>query len=110
MFNAMYPTAGFSSNPYSLFFPTSSFGRAKSMSQLQNPGVNGLANQEESSLSEAPPSFLFRSDFGDITGKNWSYLTNEVARLHRYVWGGLTVFRSLYLLITMTPPGGGSSA
>ena len=58
--------------------PTFSFGRAKSMSELQNPEINGLANQEERSLSTAPPSFLFRSEFGDITGKNWSYLTNEV--------------------------------
>ncbi|CAL8363951.1 unnamed protein product [Lota lota] len=51
--------------------------RAKSMSELQNPEINGLATQEERSLSTAPPSFLFRSEFGDITGKNWSYLTNE---------------------------------
>ncbi|XP_059911934.1 protein SOGA1-like isoform X1 [Gadus macrocephalus] len=51
--------------------------RAKSMSELQNPEINGLATQEEQSLSKAPPSFLFRSEFGDITGKNWSYLTNE---------------------------------
>ncbi|CAL8398178.1 unnamed protein product, partial [Boreogadus saida] len=51
--------------------------RAKSMSELQNPETNGLATQEERSLSKAPPSFLFRSEFGDITGRNWSYLTNE---------------------------------
>jgi hypothetical protein len=48
------------------------------MSELQNPEINGLATQEERSLSKAPPSFLFRPEFGDITGKNWSYLTNEV--------------------------------
>ncbi|KAG7254024.1 hypothetical protein CRUP_038595 [Coryphaenoides rupestris] len=51
--------------------------RSRSMSELHKPEINGLADQEERSLFTAPPTFLIGSELGDITGKNWSYLTNE---------------------------------
>ncbi|KAK0153236.1 Protein SOGA1 [Merluccius polli] len=66
--------------------------RAKSMSELQNPEINGLASQEERSLFTAPALFLIRSELGDITGKNWSYLTNETPEVadSSKTWDGPT--------------------
>ncbi|XP_040008281.1 protein SOGA1 isoform X2 [Xiphias gladius] len=50
--------------------------RTKSTSELDGPEVNGAANQEEEIQFAVPPP-LIRPEFGDLTGKNWTYLTNE---------------------------------
>ncbi|KAJ3588880.1 hypothetical protein NHX12_009734 [Muraenolepis orangiensis] len=47
------------------------------MSELHHPETNGLAYQELRSPLTVPPPFLIGFELGDITGKNWSYLTNE---------------------------------
>lgn len=51
-----------------------SMQRTKSTSELDGPEVNGTANQEER-IQFAPP------ELGDLTRKNWTYLTNEVKKL-----------------------------
>ncbi|XP_029363046.1 protein SOGA1 [Echeneis naucrates] len=50
--------------------------RTKSTPTLDGPEVNGAANQEEKILF-ALPSHLIRPGLGDLTRKNWTYLTNE---------------------------------
>ncbi|XP_029912601.1 protein SOGA1 isoform X2 [Myripristis murdjan] len=51
--------------------------RTKSMSELEDPQVNGAANQEEKHMFAVPPPLLIRSELGDLTRKNWAYLTND---------------------------------
>ncbi|XP_044208920.1 protein SOGA1 isoform X1 [Thunnus albacares] len=48
--------------------------RTKSTSDLDGPEVNGTANREEKFLV---PPLLIRPELGDLTRKNWTYLTNE---------------------------------
>ena len=50
-----------------------SMQRTKSTSDLGGPEVNGTANQEERIQFAAP-------ELGDLTRKNWTYLTNEVIK------------------------------
>ncbi|XP_035512358.1 LOW QUALITY PROTEIN: protein SOGA1-like [Morone saxatilis] len=50
--------------------------RTKSTSELDGPEVNGTANQEEK-IQFAVQSLLIRPELGDLTRKNWTYLTNE---------------------------------
>lgn len=54
--------------------------RTKSTSELDGPEVNGTANQEEE-IQFAVPTLLIRPELGDLTRKNWTYLTNEVNKL-----------------------------
>ncbi|XP_070695715.1 microtubule cross-linking factor 2 [Pempheris klunzingeri] len=49
--------------------------RTKSTSELAGPEVNGTANQE--SIQFVVPPLLIRPQLGDLTRKNWTYLTNE---------------------------------
>lgn len=49
------------------------------MSELDDPQVNGAANQEEKHMFAVPPPLLIRSELGDLTRKNWAYLTNDVS-------------------------------
>lgn len=51
--------------------------RTKSTAELDRPEVNGTANHMEK-IHFAVPSFPLRPQLGDLTGKNWTYLTNEV--------------------------------
>ncbi|KAM3871928.1 microtubule cross-linking factor 2 [Diretmus argenteus] len=51
--------------------------RTKSMSDLEDLQVNGTANQEEKSPLAVPPPLLIHPELGDVTRKNWTYLTNE---------------------------------
>lgn len=48
--------------------------RTKSTSDLDGPEVNRTANQEERIQFAVP-------ELGDLTRKNWTYLTNEVNTL-----------------------------
>ncbi|XP_071331388.1 microtubule cross-linking factor 2 isoform X2 [Trachinotus anak] len=50
--------------------------RTKSTSELDGPEVNGAANQEEKIQFSIPP-LLICPELGDLTRKNWTYLTNE---------------------------------
>uniref|UniRef100_A0A3B4UNA1 Microtubule crosslinking factor 2 n=1 Tax=Seriola dumerili TaxID=41447 RepID=A0A3B4UNA1_SERDU len=50
--------------------------RTKSTSELDRPEVNGAADQEEK-IQFAVPPLLIRPELGDLTRKNWTYLTNE---------------------------------
>ncbi|KAM9350316.1 microtubule cross-linking factor 2 [Symphorus nematophorus] len=50
--------------------------RTKSTSDLDGSEVNGTANQEEK-IQFAVPSLFTRPELGDLTKKNWTYLTNE---------------------------------
>ncbi|XP_074537008.1 microtubule cross-linking factor 2 isoform X2 [Halichoeres trimaculatus] len=50
--------------------------RAKSTSELDGPELNGPANQEEKLQFAALPLFI-GPELGDLTRKNWMYLTNE---------------------------------
>ncbi|KAE8293207.1 Protein SOGA1 SOGA family member 1 [Larimichthys crocea] len=50
--------------------------RTKSTPELDGPEVNGTANQEEKIQSSVPP-LLICPELGDLTRKNWTYLTNE---------------------------------
>ncbi|XP_051280847.1 protein SOGA1 isoform X2 [Dicentrarchus labrax] len=50
--------------------------RTRSTSELDGPEVNGTANQEEK-IQFAVQSLLIRPELGDLTRKNWTYLTNE---------------------------------
>ncbi|KAM8754948.1 microtubule cross-linking factor 2 isoform 1-T1 [Acanthopagrus schlegelii] len=50
--------------------------RTKSTSELDGPEVNGAANQEEKTQFAVSPFFI-RPELGDLTSKNWTYLTNE---------------------------------
>ncbi|XP_030278088.1 protein SOGA1 isoform X1 [Sparus aurata] len=50
--------------------------RTKSTSELDGPEVNGTANQEERTQFAISPFFI-RPELGDLTRKNWTYLTNE---------------------------------
>lgn len=51
--------------------------RTKSTSELDGPEVNGTADQKDK-IKFAVLPLLIHSDLGDITRKNWTYLTNEV--------------------------------
>lgn len=55
-----------------------SMNRTKSTPELDGPEVNGTANQEEKIQSAVPP-LLICPELGDLTRKNWTYLTNEVS-------------------------------
>lgn len=57
-----------------------SVNRTKSTSELDGPEVNGTANQEERTQFAVSPFFI-RPELGDLTRKNWTYLTNEVNKL-----------------------------
>ncbi|TKS77260.1 Protein SOGA1 SOGA family member 1 [Collichthys lucidus] len=50
--------------------------QTKSTPELDGPEVNGTANQEEKIQSAVPP-LLICPELGDLTRKNWTYLTNE---------------------------------
>ncbi|XP_027144136.1 protein SOGA1 isoform X2 [Larimichthys crocea] len=50
--------------------------RTKSTPELDGPEVNGTANQEEKIQSAVPP-LLICPELGDLSRKNWTYLTNE---------------------------------
>uniref|UniRef100_UPI0037E99624 microtubule cross-linking factor 2 n=1 Tax=Semicossyphus pulcher TaxID=241346 RepID=UPI0037E99624 len=50
--------------------------RTKSTAELDGLEVNGTANQEENIQFAALPLFN-RPELGDLTRKNWTYLTNE---------------------------------
>ncbi|KAM9855194.1 microtubule cross-linking factor 2 [Aulostomus maculatus] len=50
--------------------------RSKSTSELDGLEVNGAADQEEKSQFTVSP-LLIRPELGDLTRKNWTYLTNE---------------------------------
>ncbi|KAG8002840.1 Protein SOGA1, partial [Nibea albiflora] len=50
--------------------------RTKSTPELDGLEVNGTANQEEKIQSAVPP-LLICPELGDLTRKNWTYLTNE---------------------------------
>ncbi|XP_040922066.1 protein SOGA1 isoform X2 [Toxotes jaculatrix] len=50
--------------------------RTKSTPELDGSDVNGAANQEEK-IQFAVPSLLICPELGDLTRKNWTYLTNE---------------------------------
>lgn len=58
--------------------------RTKSSSELDGPDVNGATNREEKVQFEVPP-LLIRPELGDLTRKNWTYLTNEVNNLVLYI-------------------------
>ncbi|XP_029136425.2 microtubule cross-linking factor 2 [Labrus bergylta] len=49
--------------------------RTKSTSELDVPEVNGTANQEKIQFADSP--LFIRSELGDLSRKNWTYLTNE---------------------------------
>lgn len=59
--------------------------RTKSTSELDGPEVNGTANREEK-IQFAFPTLLIRPELGDLTRKNWTYLTNEVNKLGFYTF------------------------
>ncbi|XP_026188256.1 protein SOGA1 isoform X2 [Mastacembelus armatus] len=50
--------------------------RTRSTSELDSPDINRTASQEEKTQFAVPP-FLIRPELGDLTRKNWTYLTNE---------------------------------
>ncbi|XP_056155529.1 protein SOGA1 [Lampris incognitus] len=54
-----------------------SLSRTKSLSEMEQPEVNGTANQENKSLFRVPPPLLICPEQGDHARKNWTYLTNE---------------------------------
>ncbi|XP_070766619.1 microtubule cross-linking factor 2 [Enoplosus armatus] len=51
-------------------------GTPRSPSELDGPEVNGTANQEEEIQFTVPPLFICPK-LGDLTRKNWTYLTSE---------------------------------
>ncbi|CAJ1055504.1 protein SOGA1 isoform X2 [Xyrichtys novacula] len=54
--------------------------RTKSTSALDEPEVSGTASQEGKIQFATLPLFI-RPDLGDLTSKNWTYLTNETPEL-----------------------------
>lgn len=68
--------------------------RTKSASELDGSEVNGAANQEEK-IQFAIPPLLVCPELGDLSKKNWTYLTNEVNNLYFYTMTGLKCAVSL---------------
>uniref|UniRef100_A0A4W6E4D5 Microtubule crosslinking factor 2 n=1 Tax=Lates calcarifer TaxID=8187 RepID=A0A4W6E4D5_LATCA len=54
--------------------------RTKSASELDGSEVNGAANQEEK-IQFAIPPLLVCPELGDLSKKNWTYLTNETPEI-----------------------------
>lgn len=53
--------------------------RTKSRSELDGSEVNGTANQEDN-IQFAVLPLLIHPEMGDLSRKNWTYLTNEVKK------------------------------
>uniref|UniRef100_UPI003AB03B4D microtubule cross-linking factor 2 n=1 Tax=Centroberyx gerrardi TaxID=166262 RepID=UPI003AB03B4D len=70
--------------------------RTSSMSELEDLEVNGTANQEEKTPFAVPPPLLIRPELGDITRKNWTYLTNDTPEVGDFckTWDGPTIVGS----------------
>lgn len=50
--------------------------------------VNGTTNKEVKNPFTVPTHILIRPELGDISRKNWTYLTNEVALMIVYWYLG----------------------
>lgn len=57
--------------------------RTKSTAEPDRPEVNGTANHLEK-IHFAVSPFPVRPQLGDLAGKNWTYLTNEVTDFVRW--------------------------
>ncbi|XP_047433610.1 protein SOGA1 isoform X2 [Mugil cephalus] len=78
--SAQLKTAGGESSVDTVVANGTGSPRLKSTLGLDGPELNGTANQEEKTQCSVPP-VLVHPEMGDISRKNWTYLTNEAPEI-----------------------------